>query len=87
MDAEEVQARYQAARRKQMRSVNLWLAMASLAGLIATMAVFVWLWANGVIYLQLVYFMLVCAVALGMAVWGYIKGAPVANTFDPLHHE
>ena len=87
MNADEVQARYQAARRRQQRNTNFWFGLAALVGLVATTAVFTWLVAQGVFMLQVLVFMGVCALALGAGVWGYIRAERVIDAFEPFRDD
>lgn len=82
MDAEEVNAKYRAARRQQLRSINFWFGLAAFAGLIATTTVFVWLLAQGVFVLQALVLCGGCALALAAAVWGYFRGERVHDGFE-----
>jgi hypothetical protein len=67
MEAEEVHARYQEARRKTLRSINFWFGLAALAGLVATTTVFGWLLAQGLFVLQAVALIGGCALAFAVA--------------------
>jgi hypothetical protein len=87
MEVDEVNARYQASRRRQQRSINFWFGLAALAGLIATTAIFCWLLAQGVFVLQALVFMGVCALALVTAIWGWVRAERVIDGFEPFRHD